>query len=66
MSNIEFAYPAFFYAMALVPVMVTWYLWKGRKGTAPLKLSGFENLDERVGSYRIWLRHLLVLSSAWT
>jgi Ca-activated chloride channel family protein len=61
MGNIEFTYPAFFYALILVPIMVAWYLWKGRKGTAPLKLSGFENLDERVGSTRIWLRHLLAL-----
>lgn len=61
MSNIEFTYPAFFYALSLIPVMLAWYLWRGRKGTAPLKLSGFENLDERMGSYRIWLRHLLAL-----
>ena len=26
-----------------------------------MRLSGFENLDERVGSSRIWLRHLLFL-----
>ena len=61
MSNIEFAYPAFFYAMILIPLMAAWYIWRGRKGTAPLKLSGFENLDERVGSSRIWLRHVLAL-----
>jgi len=61
MSNIEFLYPAFFYALVLLPLMVAWYLWRGRKGTAPMKLSGFENLDERMGSYRIWLRHLLAL-----
>jgi len=61
MSNIEFAYPAFFYALVILPLMAFWYLWRGRKGTAPMKLSGFENLDERMGSYRIWLRHLLAL-----
>ena len=61
MSNIEFTYPAFFYAMILIPLMAAWYIWRGRKGTAPLKLSGFENLDERVGSSRIWLRHVLAL-----
>ena len=61
MSNIEFTYPAFFYALALIPVMAAWYLWKGRKGTAPLKLSGFENLDEHKGSTRVWLRHLLAM-----
>lgn len=61
MGKIEFTYPAFFYLLAFIPLMVAWYIWKGRKGTAPLKLSGFENLDDRIGSYRIWLRHLLAL-----
>lgn len=61
MSNIEFTYPAFFYGMILLPLMVAWYLWRGRRGTASVKLSGFENLDERIGSSRIWLRHVLFL-----
>jgi len=61
MSNIEFTYPAFFYALILIPFMAAWYIWMGRKGTAPLKLSGFENLDDRAGTSRIWLRHLLAL-----
>ncbi len=61
MGMIEFAYPGFFYALILVPLMAAWYIWKGRKGTAPLSLSGFENLDESLGSARIWLRHLLAI-----
>jgi Ca-activated chloride channel family protein len=61
MSSTEFAYPAFFYALAIIPVMAAWYIWKGRRGTAPLKLSGFENLDEHGGSSRIWFRHILAL-----
>ncbi len=61
MSNIEFAYPAFFYAMAVLPLMGVWYVWRGRRSTAALKLSGFENIDERIGSSRIWLRHLLFI-----
>jgi Ca-activated chloride channel family protein len=59
MSNLDFAYPAFFYALVLLPVMIGWYMWRGRKGTSSMTLSGFENLDERGGSSRIWLRHLL-------
>jgi Ca-activated chloride channel family protein len=59
MGNIEFAYPAFFYGLALLPLMTGWYLWRGRKSTASMKISGFENLDDRIGSARIWLRHLL-------
>ncbi len=61
MNNIEFAYPAFFYGLIVLPLMVLWYLWRGRRGTAAMRLSGFENLDERVGSSRIWLRHVLFL-----
>lgn len=61
MNNIEFAYPAFFYGLILVPIMAAWYLWKGKKGSAPLSLSGFENLDETLGSARIRLRHLLAV-----
>jgi len=61
MSNLEFAYPAFFWVLALLPVMVVWYIFRGRKSTSSMTLSGFENLDEKVGSSRIWLRHLLFL-----
>lgn len=61
MRNIEFAYPAFLYALILLPLMLAWYLWKGRKSSAPMKFSGFENLDELTGSSRVWLRHLLVV-----
>lgn len=59
MGNIEFAYPAFFYGLILIPLMVAWYIWRGRKGTAPLTISGFENLDDRMGSSRIWMRHVM-------
>ena len=61
MSNLEFAYPAFFWALVLLPVMIVWYILRGRKSTSSMTLSGFENLDEKVGSSRIWLRHLLFL-----
>lgn len=61
MRNFEFAYPAFFYALILMPLMAAWYIWKGKRSTAALKLSGFENLDERIGSSRIWLRHVLFI-----
>jgi Ca-activated chloride channel family protein len=61
MGNIEFAYPAFFYGLILIPLMAGWYIWRGRRGTSTMTISGFENLDERVGSARIWLRHLLFL-----
>jgi Ca-activated chloride channel family protein len=59
MGNLEFAYPAFLYGLTLLPLLVAWYIWRGRKSTGSLKLSGFENIDTRIRSSRIWLRHLL-------
>jgi len=59
MGNLEFAYPAFLYGLILLPLMVAWYLWRGKRSTASLKISGFENIDPRIRSSRIWLRHLL-------
>ena len=59
MNNLEFAYPDFFYALILLPLMTGWYVWRGRKSTSSMILSGFENLDDRIGSSRIWLRHIL-------
>ena len=61
MSHIEFAYPAFFYALILLPLMAAWYIWKGKQSTASMKLSGFENIDENIPSPRIWTRHLLFI-----
>jgi Ca-activated chloride channel family protein len=59
MNKLDFAYPAFLYALALLPLMIGWYFWRGRKSTSSMTLSGFENLDEHRVSSRIWLRHLL-------
>ncbi len=59
MRNIDFAYPVFYYGLILIPLMAAWYIWRGRKGTAPLTVSGFENLDDHLGSSRIWMRHLM-------
>jgi Ca-activated chloride channel family protein len=61
MHNLEFAYPAFFYGLLILPLLVAWYVWRGRKSTSSMTLSGFENLADRVGTARIWLRHLLFI-----
>jgi len=59
MGNMEFAYPGFLYGLILIPLLVAWYLWRGKKSTAALRLSGFENIDPRIRSSRVWLRHSL-------
>jgi len=57
--HLEFAYPVFFYGLILVPLLVAWYIWRGRKSTGSMTVSGFENLNEHSGTARIWLRHIL-------
>jgi len=59
MADLEFANGAFLYLLFLLPLVVFWYIWRGRKATSSMTLSGFENLDERTGRARIWLRHML-------
>jgi Ca-activated chloride channel family protein len=59
MARPDFAYPGFFYALALLPLLIAWYVWRGRQSTSSMTLPGFENLDDRLGKARIWLRHLL-------
>ena len=61
MNNLEFAYPSFFWLLILLPVMIVWYILRGRRSTSSMTLSGFENIDEKIGSSRIWLRHILFL-----
>lgn len=59
MSGIIFANPGFFYLFIIIALMVIWYVWRGRKGTATLSVSGFEGFTEGKISPRVWLRHIM-------
>lgn len=61
MAELEFANPGFLYLLLVLPVAIFWYIWSSRKATSFMTLSGFENLDDRAGQVRIWLRHLLAV-----
>lgn len=59
MSGIIFANPGFFYLFIFIILMIAWYIWRGRKNTATLSVSGFEGFADGKISPRIVLRHLL-------
>lgn len=61
MNNLEFANPVFFYGLILLPIMAAYYVWRGRRATSAMTISGFENLDDKSKTTRVWLRHILFL-----
>ncbi|MFZ5941933.1 MAG: vWA domain-containing protein [Bacteroidota bacterium] len=54
-----FANPRLLYLLALVPLLLFWYIWREKKQYATITIPGFESLDEKYRSPRVWLRHLL-------
>jgi len=59
MNNIVFANPKFFYLFILIPILIAWYVFRGRKSTASLSVSGFEGFPEKSAGIRVIMRHLL-------
>lgn len=55
-KNIDFAYPAVFAALALLPLMIWWYIKKYNKRQAVVKVSTTNAFS--VSSFKIFLRHV--------
>lgn len=53
-SNFEFVNPQFFWLFLILPVLVLWYLWKGKQQTASLKISSVQGFK----SGKNWLAKL--------
>lgn len=58
MRNIVFANPGFFYLFIIVGLLVVWYVFRGKKQTATVSVSGLETLSAKPGGVRVSLRHL--------
>ncbi|MCF8226202.1 MAG: VWA domain-containing protein [Bacteroidales bacterium] len=54
-----FANPGFFYLLVIVPLIIIWYVFKGRRTTASLSVSGFEGYSDRASGWKVRLRHML-------
>ena len=58
LSNTDFAYPQFFFLLALLPLMIYWYIGNHRQQHSALLVSGTSNFTG-TGSWKVLLRHLL-------
>lgn len=57
-NNITFAYPWVLYFLAIIPFMIVWYIWKGKRNQASITYSSFTILDKVPRTFREKLRHL--------
>jgi Ca-activated chloride channel family protein len=59
MNGITFAEPGFLYLLALVPVIIAFYLFKQQKANASLRMPGLYSFSGSKRSFRQYLRHIL-------
>jgi len=60
LQHISFAYPVFFALLALLPVMIYWYLQKSKLSNATILVSSLRNL-KKAGSWKNSFRHALFI-----
>jgi Ca-activated chloride channel family protein len=59
MNGIKFAEPVFLYILAIVPVMIIWYIIKQHKTYASLRMPGLKPFENAGKTFRNYLRHIL-------
>lgn len=58
-SEVSFAYPWLFLLLLIVPLMVLWYVFRGRRNKPELQVSSLEGFRNRKKSVVVRLMHLL-------
>jgi Ca-activated chloride channel homolog len=59
MNRITFAEPLFLYLLAIVPVIIAFYVLKQHKASASLRMPGLEPFKDAEVTFRHYLRHIL-------
>lgn len=59
MSSLEFASAYFLYGLIIIPLLVAWYIFSGRKNQAYVKFSDTSFFTGMPKSWRIYARHML-------
>ena len=59
MSSIEFASPYFLYGLIIIPLLIVWYIFLGRKHQAYVKFSDTGFFKGLPKGWRIYARHIL-------
>lgn len=55
--DITFAYPEVFYALIIIPLMVAWFWWRGRKNVQAITYPGLAMLGKRKRQIKEYLAH---------
>jgi Ca-activated chloride channel family protein len=61
MNGIRFAYPDLLYLLLILPVILGWYFYKGRKSHPTLQTSGLQPFADAAHSWKQYLVHLPIL-----
>lgn len=59
MSSIEFASPYFLYILIIIPLLVVWYIFLGRKHQAYVKFTDTSFFTGLPRSWKVYVRHVL-------
>lgn len=59
MSSFEFASPYFLYGLIIIPLLIVWYIFRGRKQSAYLRFTDTSFFAKLPKSWRSYVRHLL-------
>lgn len=57
-NNVTFAYPWVLYFLLLIPLLVAWYIWHGRKKQASITYSSLKAFEKIPATFRERLRQL--------
>jgi Ca-activated chloride channel family protein len=57
-KDISFAYPWVLYFLFVIPLLIAWYFWKGRKKQAAISYSSLKMFEKIPATFRERLRHL--------
>ncbi len=55
---IRFANPHILWLLAVIPLMVAYYIYRVRQGRAAIRISSTEGVEHLPRTYRYWLRHV--------
>jgi len=57
-KDISFAYPWVLYFILVIPLLIAWYLWQGRKKQAAITYSSLKMFEKIPATLKEYLRHL--------
>lgn len=59
MSSFEFASPYFLYGLIIIPLLIVWYIFRGRRQTAYVRFADISFFKKLPKSWRTYCRHIL-------